>query len=262
MALKQEGRDLYKKFTRRALLIGGGQGLLFSALAARMYYLQILEADKYATLAEDNRINLRLIAPPRGRIVDRFGVQLAANQQNFRVVLLREGADDVEATLAALGRHIELSERDLKRLRRELRRRSAFVPVTVRENLTWEELAKVEVNSAGFPGISIEVGETRKYPYGGAMAHVLGYVAAVSERELTGDPLLELPGFRTGKSGIEGRYDILLRGSAGTSQIEVNAYGRVIRELSREEGEAGQELGAFPGLPHLDLLPAQRHPLA
>jgi penicillin-binding protein 2 len=241
MARNNEDNERYRIFTRRALLLGGGQVALLSALVGRMYYLQVLEADRYATLAEENRINLKLLAPRRGRIFDRFGVPLAANQQNFRVMLLRENTDDLEATLAALGQIVEVKEHELKRVHREIGRKRAFVPITVRENLSWEELARVELHSPNLPGISIEVGETRRYPYGASMAHVLGYVAAVSEQELTGDRLLELPGFRIGKNGIERQYDHLLRGKAGTSQVEVNAYGRIIRELSRSEGEPGRE---------------------
>src|SRR3546814_20643336 len=90
------------------------------------------------------------------------------------------------------------------------------------------------------------MGQIRDYPFADSMAHVLGYVAAVAERDLTGDPLLELPGFRVGKNGIEQKYDLALRGSAGTSQIEVNAYGRVIRELHREEGKPGADLVLTP----------------
>jgi len=242
MALKQEGRELYKNFTRRALLIGGGQGLLFSALAARMYYLQILEADKYTTLAEDNRINLRLIAPPRGRIVDRFGIPMALNQQNYHVVLVREQAREVERTLDALARIIELSERDYRRILKETSRKRAFVPVTVQDNLTWEQVSRIEVNAPDLPGVSIEVGQTRNYPYAEPLTHILGYVSAVSEKELTGDPLLELPSFRIGKQGIEKQYDQELRGAAGNSQLEVNAFGRVIREISRDEGTPGRDL--------------------
>ncbi len=242
MALKQEGRDRYKNFTRRALLIGGAQGLLFSALAARMYYLQILEADKYATLAEDNRINLRLIAPPRGRIVDRFGTPMALNQQNYRVVLVREQAREVERTLDSLAHIIDLSERDYRRILRETSRKRAFVPVTVQDNLTWEQVSRIEVNAPDLPGVSIEAGQTRNYPYAEPLTHILGYVSAVSEKELTGDPLLELPSFRIGKQGIEKQYDLDLRGAAGNSQLEVNAFGRAIREISRDEGTPGRDL--------------------
>ncbi len=242
MARNREDNERFKGFSRRALLLAGGQAAMLSALAGRMYYLQILEADKYATLAEDNRINIRLLAPPRGRILDRFGQPLATNRQIFRLVLVREQAKEVEKTLDALAQLIELTEHDYKRVLRQTKRKRAFVPVTVRDNLSWEEVSRVEVNAPDLPGVTIEDGETRNYPYANSLTHVLGYVAAVSEKELTGDPLLELPGARIGKSGIERQYDDQLRGTAGTSQIEVNAYGRPIRELSRREGKPGDEL--------------------
>ncbi len=242
MLNKNEDNERHRLFSRRTLFLAGGQAALLSALAGRMYYLQVLQSDRYVTLAEENRINLRLLPPPRGRIVDRFGVPLADNQQNFRVVLVSEQAKDVVATLDALSRIIELGEHDYKRVLREVKRKRGFVPVTVRDNLSWEQVSRVEVNSPELPGVSIEMGETRNYPYGESLSHVLGYVAAVSERELTGDPLLELPGFRIGKNGIERQHDLLLRGAAGNSQIEVNAYGRAIRELTRDEGKPGHEM--------------------
>lgn len=242
MLQKNEDNERQRSFSRRTLLLGGAQALLLTGLAGRMYYLQVVEADRYKTLAEDNRINLRLLAPPRGRILDRFGLPLASNRQNFRVVLVREHAGDVEKALKALSQIIELDEHDTKRVLREASRKPSFVPVTVRENLTWDEVSRVEVNGPELPGVTIEMGQIRDYPFADSMAHVLGYVAAVAERDLTGDPLLELPGFRIGKNGIEQKYDLPLRGNAGTSQIEVNAYGRVIRELSREEGKPGDEL--------------------
>lgn len=242
MALMHEDSGRFKTFTRRSLLLGGGQMLLLGSLAARMYYLQILESDRYSMLAEDNRINLRLLPPPRGRIVDRFGVQLAGNQQTYRLVMVREQSPDLTATLQALTEIIDLSEAERARILREMERKRGFVPVTIRENLTWEQVSRIEVNAPDLPGVNIDVGQTRFYPYGNSTVQVLGYVAAVAESELTGDPLLELPGFRIGKTGVERQYDQELRGSAGTSQVEVNAVGRVIRELSREEGEPGREL--------------------
>jgi len=242
MALIHEDSERSKTFNRRTLLLGGGQAVLFSTLAARMYYLQILESDRYKMLAEDNRINLRLLPPPRGRIVDRYGDPMAVNQQNYRVVLVREQARDVGQTLDTLARVIELSEYDYQRVLREVGRKRAFVPVTVRDYLSWEEVSRIEVNAPDLPGVNIEVGQTRNYPYNDQMTHILGYVSVVSEAELTGDPLLELPGFRIGKQGIEKQYDRTLRGAAGTSQLEVNAVGRVIRELSRDDGKPGQDL--------------------
>jgi len=234
--------DRRKLFNRRAAMIAGGKALLMSALAGRMYCLQVIESDRYATLAEENRINLRLLPPPRGPIVDRFGAPLAVNRQNYRVVLVSEQADDIERTIDALGRIIEIGEGERTRILREVRRKRGFVPVTLRENLNWEEVARIEVNAPDLPGVSIDVGQSRHYPHGDALAHVLGYVAAVSEQETTGDPLLELPGFRIGKAGVEKVYDLALRGKGGSSQVEVNALGRVIRELSRQEGQPGAEV--------------------
>ena len=234
--------DRHKLFSRRAAMLAGGKVVLLSALVGRMYYLQVVESERYKTLSEENRINLRLLAPPRGNIIDRFGTPMAVNQQNYRVVLNSEDTDDIEGTLRSLGAIIRISAGEKRRILREIKRRRSFVPITVRENLNWDEVAKIEVNAPDLPGVTIDVGQSRHYPHGGDTAHVLGYVAAVSEGEITGDPLLELPGFRIGKSGIEKVHDLKLRGTGGSSQVEVNAVGRVIRELNRQEGKPGAEV--------------------
>ncbi len=234
--------DRVKTFNRRALLLAGGKLALFGALVGRLYYLQVVEGDRYGTLADDNRVNFRLLPPPRGRILDRGGEPLATNRLNYRVVLISEQTASVEATLDALGKLILVTEREYRAVLRQSGRKRGFVPITVREDLTWAEVASVEVNAPDLPGVMIDVGQRRHYPLGETAAHVTGYVAAVSEDELTGDPLLELPDFRIGKSGIEKQYDLPLRGRAGDSRVEVNAYGRVIRELARQEGQPGDEL--------------------
>src|SRR5712691_9615957 len=221
-----------KLLTRRAALLAGGQTVLAAVLAGRMYQLQILEKDRYTLLADENRINLRLLAPPRGRILDRAGVAIADNRQNYQVVVVPEQTADLDATLSGLGSLIEISEADRRRVLRDARRKHSFVPLLVRANLSWEEMARIEVAIPELAGVAIEQGMIRNYPYGPTAAHVLGYVAAVSEKELTGDPLLELPDIRIGKSGIEKSRDIQLRGIAGTSEVEVNAYGRVVREIA------------------------------
>jgi penicillin-binding protein 2 len=232
-------------FSRRAALVLGAQVLGMGGLGARLYYLQVVESDRYAMLAEENRINFRLIAPPRGVIVDRNETPLAVNVQNYRVVLVPEQAENaggVSAVLRKLAALIDLDDRDIGRVQREAERRLPFVPINVAENLTWEEVSRIGVNQPDLPGVSIDVGQTRHYPYADTTAHVLGYVSAVSEKDLTGDPVLELPGFRIGKNGIEKHYDLALRGTAGTSKVEVNAVGRVIREIDRQEGQSGREV--------------------
>ena len=234
--------DRVKSFNRRVALLAGGKFVLLSALVGRLYYLQVLQADRYATLADENRINIRLLPPPRGRILGRLGEALATNRLNYRVVLVSEQTPSIEATLDALGALIPISEREYRRVLREAARRRDFVPITVRENLSWAEVSRIEVHAPDLPGVMIDVGQTRYYPLGATAAHVTGYVAAVSEDELTGDPLLELPDSRIGKNGVEKVYDLALRGKAGNSQVEVNAFGRVIRELERNEGQPGDDL--------------------
>ena len=234
--------DWVRMFNRRAAVLAGGQAVLVSALAARLYYLQVIESERYRVLAEDNRINLQLLPPPRGRILDRFGQPLAVNQQNFRVLIIPEQGRNLKDTLAALSRIITLGDHERERVRKEAVRSRGFLPVMIRENLTWEEMARIQVNAPDLPGVVIDEGLTRHYPQHENAAHLLGYVAAVDEADLTGDPLLQLPGFRIGKAGIEKIFDPMLRGRGGTSQVEVNAYGRIIRELERKEGEPGADV--------------------
>lgn len=239
---RTEEQNRQKSFTRRALLLGGAKAALLSALGARLYYLQVIDAERYRLLAEDNRISMRLSAPRRGRIVDRNGVPLAVNRQNYQVHLVAEQARNVDETLTALARIIPLDSEDRARIKRELSGRRSFVPVRVKENLTWDQVSRIAVNSVELPGVVVEAGQSRHYPYGPTLAHIVGYVGAVSEQDLTGDPILELPGFRIGKNGIEKVHDEALRGRAGNTQVEVNAVGRVMQQISRVEGEPGHEV--------------------
>jgi penicillin-binding protein 2 len=229
-------------FTRRALALGLGQLGLFGLLATRLYRLQSEDGERYATLAEENRVSARLIPPPRGRVLDREGRVVAGNRLNWRALLVAEQTQDVGATLETFSRIVPLQEHERARIERELRRRRRFVPVTVREFLSWEEMARIEVNAPDLPGILIDVGTTRLYPEAEHLAHLVGYVAPPAERDMDGDPLLELPGIRVGRAGLERYHDQVLRGRAGAVQLEVNAVGRVIRELERQEGVPGQDV--------------------
>lgn len=229
-------------FTRRALLLGGGQLTLFGALAARLYYLQVVGADQYALLADENRINHRLLPPARGRVFDRHGVPLARNSPTYRVLVVREQAGDLRATLDALARLIALPEERIQEVIAEAKAHRRFVPITVREDLDWAEVSRISIHAPDLAGVTLDAGLLREYPAGEVTAHVLGYVGPVAERELSGDPLLELPEFRIGKNGIERMYDEELRGRAGLSRHEVNALGREIKELYRRDGEPGHDL--------------------
>ncbi|WP_376090372.1 penicillin-binding protein 2 [Roseomonas sp. CCTCC AB2023176] len=243
MKVKKEEEFRRSVFTRRALALGALQigGLGF--LGWRLNKLQVEEGERYATLAEENRVSARLLAPPRGRILDREGRVIAGNQMNWRALMVAEGAGDVAAVLETFSRIVPLAEHERARIERELRRRRRFVPVIVREFLTWEEMARIELNAPDLPGLSVDVGQTREYPEREHMAHVVGYVAPPAEADIGDDPLLELPGIRVGRAGIERFHDRTLRGRAGAVRLEVNAVGRVIRELDRREGQQGQDIG-------------------
>jgi len=241
----RKDKSRYATFSRRTLLVTGGMGAVFAALAGRLYQLQIVEGEEFMTRAEDNRVNVRLLAPLRGRIVDRFGNELATNRRNYRVLLVPEQATEgVPAALKALGSLVVITDHQHERILHDIAQNKRFVPVTVVENLDWDDFARINLHLPYLPGIQPDVGETRNYPYGDAMSHLLGYVAAVSPDDVQhdDDPLLELPGFRIGRRGIEKQYDGEMRGTAGSDRVEVNAYGRVIRELGREPGVAGSDV--------------------
>ncbi|MGE0733870.1 MAG: penicillin-binding protein 2 [Alphaproteobacteria bacterium] len=242
--MARKDRDQSRTFTRRAVLLGGGKLLLLSALFGRMYQLQVLEAEKYTLLADENRINLRLLIPPRGRILDRFGKPIATNRGDYRVVMVAERTGGIDAALDMLSSTMDISDDDRIRIKREIKRQRIHAPVTLFTDISWEQVARIEVNAPDLHGIYVEPGLTRTYPLGAAAAHVLGYVGPPAEDEQIedADPLMFQPDFRVGKSGIEKTHDDLLRGTGGTSQVEVNASGRVQRELSRREGQPGLDV--------------------
>ncbi len=230
-------------FARRLLLLGGVKVAAFSVLAARLHQLQVVDAPRFALQAEENRVSQRLLSPARGRILDRAGHPLAINVPVYRVWVVREQARDVEAVLRQLKNLITISDERLAEVVAQSRSRAAFVPVTVRDDLTWDEVAAVAVNAPDLPGIVLDAGLVRRYEHGREFAHVLGYVGPVSEAELTGstDALLRVPDLRIGKNGVERSYDDALRGRAGLLQVEVNAMGREIREIRRRPGARGQD---------------------
>lgn len=240
----KDTEDGLRLIGRRAAIVGGVQALAIGALALRMRHLQVDQADQFRLLAEENRINMRLIAPVRGVIQDRNGRLIAGNEQNYRVVIVREDAGDVEAVLRRLSNLIALDEEQIARAVQEVRRHRPFVPVTIAERLSWDEIARIAANAPALPGVTPEVGLSRIYPLAADFAHVVGYVGAVSERDLEAlegpDPVMQIPGFQIGKLGVERRMEQVLRGSAGSRRIEVNAVGRVMRELDRVDGAAGQ----------------------
>ncbi len=223
--------------SRRTVLLGGGVSLLFGGVAARLYQLQIADHQKYLDLAQENQFNRRVLTPLRGEIVDRFGGPLASNRKNFRVLLVPEQARDVDAILDKINKITPVSEDKRARVMREIRRRGAFTPVQIADNLSWEDFSKLNFELPHLSGVLPDVGETRDYPYGADAAFVVGYVGAVTERDLSAQEsdedrvLLRQPGFKVGREGLERTYEDELRGEAGVMNVKINAHGRVIEEM-------------------------------
>lgn len=222
---------------RRTVLFGGGVSILFAGISARLYQLQIADHQKYLDLAQENQFNRRVLTPLRGEIVDRFGAPLASNRKNFRILLVPEQARDVDAILDNISKITAVSDERRARIMREIRRRGAFTPVQVADNLTWEEFSQLNFDLPHLSGVLPDVGETRDYPYGADAAFVIGYVGAVTERDLASQEsdedrlLLRQPGFKVGREGLERTYEEELRGEAGAMNVKVNAHGRVIEEM-------------------------------
>ncbi|MGR3700092.1 MAG: penicillin-binding protein 2, partial [Roseovarius sp.] len=196
-----------RRITRRGLVVGGLQLGVMSALALRMRYMQLEQADQFRLLADENRINVQLIPPTRGRIFDREGRIIAENVPSYRITMIREQARDVDEVIARLARLVELDPGELEKARRELKELRGDTPVTVADRVTWEDISRVAVNAPALPGVHPEVGLSRRYPLRGDHAHVVGYVGPVSDRDLervdAPEQLLRLPRFQIGKIGLE-----------------------------------------------------------
>ncbi len=237
--------DQRKVFTRRAALFAGGQVVVGAALAARMYQLQVVQSEEFAVQAEDNRINTRLLIPNRGQLFDRNGEALATNREDYRVYIIAENTPDFAATLERLADLVRLPDDARLRLLRESRRRDKrSIPLTVMSNLSWDQVARIEANTPDLPGVFVEQGVTRTYAASSATVHATGYVGPPSEDDQAtdGDPLLSLPEFRLGKQGIEKVLDQPMRGQSGYAEVEINAAGKVQRELSRKDGTPGTDV--------------------
>ncbi|MDP1616368.1 penicillin-binding protein 2 [Phenylobacterium sp.] len=221
-------------FHRRSFLLGGFAGAGMLALGGRLAHLQILEAQRYEKLSASNQFNFRLVPPPRGLIVDRNGEILATNRPNFRLLVVKDGVHEPGATLKTLAHFVPLDDDRQARLMREFERTPNQRPVSVLEDMTWEQFSAINVRAPEMPHVTADMGEVRVYPHGGAFAHVIGYVAKVNREDLTetgpnSEPILLHPGFRIGRQGVEKAFDLDLRGRTGAKKVEVDARGREIR---------------------------------
>ncbi|KAF0186260.1 MAG: penicillin-binding protein 2 [Hyphomonadaceae bacterium] len=221
-------------FDRRAILLSGFGGLAFSALGLRMAQLQIFQNSQYRTEASENQFNLVVLPASRGPVYDRFGIPLAVNRRDFRVTIIKDEVgrrQDVENTIDAVGAIIGMDVVSIAKVKEQSKTSLRFVPTQIAGQLSWEQYSKISLYSANFVGVHPEMGEARHYPLGEAFAHVIGYVAKATSEEVKLDPATNNPGIRVGKEGLEKSQEIPLKGRHGATKYEVNAHGKIAREV-------------------------------
>ncbi len=231
-------------FSRRAMMVSTMQIGVGVLLAGRMTWLAIAENERYSLLSESNRVNMTLVPPRRGWILDRKGLPIANNRTDFRVDIIPDRLESKERVLSVLQRILGLPADEMGRIDAEITRSGGFQPVQVAENLDWERFAAVSVRLPELPGVAPTRGFSRNYPLGAAVGHLTGYVGSANAEQYkeTRDPLLVTPGFKLGKDGLEKTLEQTLRGSAGAKRIEVTARGKIVRELETEPDVPGRSI--------------------
>jgi penicillin-binding protein 2 len=235
---------LRNSFDRRSVVLGGVQGGIGLLLATRMTYLSVFENEKYKLEAESNRVNLSLIPPRRGWLLDRNGTPLASNRADFRVDVIPEQMTDAKHTIAELGKLLSLSPIDLQDLQDKIDKSHGFAPVEVASGLDLERFSAVSVRLPDLPGVVTQRGFSRFYPTGPSVGHLIGYVGAASaeEYEKDHDPVLITPGYKVGKDALEKIFEKELRGKPGARRVEVTASGRIVRNLDTREDVPGETI--------------------
>lgn len=242
-ALKDD-RTEKEIFASRAILASVFVFSLVAVLAGRMIYLQVVQHDIYATKSENNRVQLKPVAPIRGLIFDRNGVLLAENLPSHSLTVVKERVKDMDQTLALIDTLVGLTQEEKQRFdKRSKQWRRPYEAIPIKYKLTEEAIAKLMVNSSFLQGVQVEAELIRHYPMGADFAHVLGYVGQINEREKKRlDPSIYKATRRIGKIGIERYYEDLLHGQPGYQKVETNAQGRVLKVLERKSPVPGRNL--------------------
>ncbi len=234
-------------FSRRVYVAVFVMFLMIAALFTNLWYLQVQQFSTYQTRSDSNRIKIIPNAPPRGLIYDRNGVLVAENQPQFSLEIIPEQVPNLKQTVAELTELLGLDPQTAARFVDEARHHRRFNPITLADQRTDEQVAKMSVNQYRFPGCSIEAYLKRFYPQGDMLTHALGYVARITTKDLQRlDKEGKLPNYEAshdiGKQGVEKYYEDQLHGQSGYQEVEVNNKGRVIRTLKYQPPTAGQDL--------------------
>jgi len=229
--------------TRRMFILSFIKLTIFLALISRLFYLQISENIKYRSLSDKNRLREWMVAPQRGTIEDFFGTKIANNTQVFQLHMMPEDVPNFEELFFRLSKLINFDENRKKLLIKRLKKRKPWQPIIISDNLTWSEFSKLNIFLHELQGIKPVVSIARKYLSDGSSSHLIGYVSDISVRDLENSELLRkinIPGLKTGKSGLEKSFNELMIGEPGLQRFEVNAHGKRIKELKFIQGVEGK----------------------
>jgi penicillin-binding protein 2 len=229
-------------FSRRMMLLGGAQAAVGGLLIGRMGWLAIAQNEKYNLLSESNRVQLIPVPPRRGWIIDRNGKPIAINKASFRVDLIPQQIVNGPRIIAELQKLMNLPPDEVERITRELSQSRGFQPVSVADNVPYEQYAAITVRLPDLPGVAASQGFTRFYPGGATVGQLVGYVGAASATEYEKEnknPLLLIPGVKIGKEGLEQTLESTLRGEPGGQRVEVTAHGKLVKELDPKPDRSG-----------------------
>ena len=229
--------------TRRMFILSSLKIAVFIGIICRLFYLQISENIKWRSLSDKNRLREWKMPPQRGIIEDYFGEKIAKNSQVFQLHMIPEDVPNLEELFFRLSKIIDFNERKKSHLIKRLKKRKPWEPIIISDNLSWSEFSRLNLFLHETPGIKPVVSIARKYIEDGSFSHIIGYVSAVSVKDLENSALLRkinIPGLKTGKNGLEKSLNEDMIGKPGLQRFEVNAYGKRIKELKFVEGTAGK----------------------
>ena len=229
-------------FSRRMLMLGGAQAAVGGLLVGRLGWLAIAQNEKYQLLSENNRVQLIPVPPRRGWLIDRYGKPIAINKASFRVDIIPQQLDKGRDVVPDVAKLLDLEPDDVDRIRKELAQSRGFQPVSVADNVPYEQYAAITVRLPDLPGVAASQGFTRFYPGGSTVGQLVGYVGAASAEEYEKEnrnPLLLVPGVKIGKEGLEKELESTLRGQPGGQRVEVTARGKLVKELDPKPDISG-----------------------
>jgi penicillin-binding protein 2 len=244
--LNAQDSDL-DRFRFRIAFAASAVVLAFAILIGRFVYLQVIQHDYYTTRAEDNRISLVPITPNRGVILDRNGTIMARNYSAFTLEITPSKVDNLDTTIDAIAKVIEILPKDRRRFRKLLEESKSFESLPIRTRLSDEEVARFAVNRYRFPGVEVKARLFRQYPLGAVASHALGYINRINKTDLetieNNDQEANYKGTdHIGKTGLEQNYEFQLHGETGYEEVEIDAGGRAVRSLSRTAPVSGNNL--------------------